>query len=367
MTTYLVFLITLFAFMVIAKSKIYWYSRNVLLDNGESVNLEARNKIVSRRIKSVCFYAAILLIYFFAALRFDVGWDYMAYYDTIVDELSTNIMSNGEVLTILLIKFSRLINQPQLYFAINSAICILLVTITSKRYSKDPWLSIIFFVTFPLFYLNSFSVIRNFSAIAITFYGVRYIHEKKLLKYIIVVLVAAMFHKSALMAILFYFIKDIKIKTSKIIILLISLPICSKIVAFLIEKILPKYSGYLSKTTTQEGTKAIFVFLIITLACILFQKRLLRNKRVEIFFNNFLVGISIYLMFIENGTMGHRLSMYGTIYSVLLVPEIIHLFKNNKEKIILKIVFYLFCILMFLYTVSVGKETYIPYSTVFGN
>ena len=128
--------------------------------------------------------------------------------------------------------------------------------------------------------------------------------------------------------------------------------------------VFPGYSVYLSKTTVQEGTKAIFVFLFIAVVFLFTNKYIRETKRKKILmmhFNNFFLGLCIYLMFFENGTMGHRLSLYGTIYSLLILPEIVYVLKNPKERMIIKGIFYLFCILFFFFTVSVGSEMYIPY------
>lgn len=80
--------------------------------------------------------------------------------------------------------------------------------------------SMILFVTFPLFYLNSFGVIRNFSAIAIVFYANRFILEKKLLN-IFCNNIASQFHKSALIGIVFYPLNNIKLTNLRLTILLL--------------------------------------------------------------------------------------------------------------------------------------------------
>lgn len=111
------------------------------------LSLMSKNDI--KKFRSNMFYWIITLIAFlFSALRFDVGWDYSAYYNTIVNNLSTNIVNNREILTILLVKLSQFLHIPQLYFIINSAICILLISVTINKYSKDKYLSLIFFYNF---------------------------------------------------------------------------------------------------------------------------------------------------------------------------------------------------------------------------
>lgn len=329
----------------------------------ETPHLQSYNGRKMSSIESSLFFISVLIIYLFSAIRYGVGWDYFAYYETIKYNLSTNIVLNKEFFTILLVEFARYIDKPQSYFAINSAICIFLITFTIKRYSKDPWISLIFFISFPLFYLNSLSTVRNFTALAITFYGVRYIIDKKMIKYIITVIVASFFHKTALIAMVFYFVKDVKWKISNFLILLLTLPLISLIIKYLITTFVPNYSIYLDSRQTQEGTKAIFVFIFITLVFFMFHKYLVNNKNLIVYFNIFFMGLCIYIMFFKTGTLGHRFSLYGTIYSLLIVPELILLFQNTKARILIKLLFYLFCLIMIIYTIYVGQETYIPYKT----
>jgi hypothetical protein len=124
----------------------------------------------------------------------------------------------------------------------------------------------------------------------------------------------------------------------------------------------------LNKTTLQEGTKAIFVFLLVAIAMILLMKYFRGKNNYEIImlhYNNFTIGLLIYLMFFETGTMGHRLSLYGTISSIILIPEIVGVIKESKIRMLAKIILYIFLIIFFLYIIHVGRVTYIPYKTFF--
>ena len=365
MSIYITFLISLFLILLTNTA----LSNNNKMIPNKSI-LSSQYKIYNKKIniKHALFNIFVFIIFLFSALRFGIGWDYWAYYDTIKLGISTNITSNGELLTIMLIDISKLIKVPQLFFIINAAICIGLISNVVRRYSRDPWMSMIIFVTFPLFYLNSFSVIRNFSAIAIAFYANKYILEKKLLHYVVAILVASQFHTSALIALVFYPLKHFKIKNSRLIFLVVMAPLISKLMRSLVIKFTPQYSVYLNKTTLQEGTKAIFVFLLVAIAMILLMKYFRGKNNYEIImlhYNNFTIGLLIYLMFFETGTMGHRLSLYGTISSIILIPEIVGVIKESKIRMLAKIILYIFLIIFFLYIIHVGRVTYIPYKTFF--
>ncbi len=372
MITYVLFLCIIFFVHVLDKISYGIKRKNQSNLNDNILKYSYKHSITHNRIEknkySFFKLLAISIIYFFSAFRFDVGWDYHFYYSTIKDGLLSNIISLGEYGTIFLVNLSKKLGVTNLYFAVNSFICIILIMMTIKNYSKDKWVSIIFFVCFPLFYLNSFSVIRMFSALGLTFYGFKYIERKEPMKYILIVILAGMFHKSAFAAILLYFIAHyVKINSFRLVIICLIMPIFSNLFERFVYNFFPRYSIYFRETSIQEGTKAIYVFIVIAIVAILFRKKIREEDiTASLYYNIFFAGLAIYLAFIKQGTLGHRFSLYGTIYSILLVPKIISIFRNNWDRILIKFIIYFLCIIMFLFTVYVGADTYIPYQTIFG-
>lgn len=362
MIIYILFLCTIFLFKFIDVLS-FLPNRNNF--NNNQCTIQHKVIYLQRKVSHMMLFA-LIIIYFFSAFRFNVGWDYSNYYNTIVYGYTTNINGLNEYATIFLINIAKLFGVTNIYFALNSFICLFFITAMIKNYSYDRWLSLIFFVCFPLFYLNSFSVIRMFSAVAITFYGFKFIENKKLFKYTVTVIIASLFHKSAIVAILLYFAAHyIKMKTSKLTIILALLPFFSNLFQKLVIQYFPRYSIYFNPTDIQEGTKAIVVFVIIGIVSLIFRKKIVKNDNAaNLYFNIYFVGVAIYLAFLEQGTLGHRFSLYGTIYSILLVPKIISLFSAKNERVFFNTIVYIGCIAMFIYTIHAGAATYIPYRTI---
>src|SRR5690606_24008100 len=73
-----------------------------------------------------------------------------------------------------------------------------------KKHSRDYFLSALCFVGFPMFFLESLNIVRQFVAISIIFYSITYIHEKKFTKFLTCVLLACMFHVTAFVAVIMY-------------------------------------------------------------------------------------------------------------------------------------------------------------------
>lgn len=358
---FIFFMMFIDRFKVLPNIRIF---RSVVKTNSQCTDGPSNGDFNHREL-STPFVIVVVTLFCFTAFRYNIGWDYMAYYNTIKFNAITNIVGNNEYLNIWLIELSRKINWVNFYFIVNAFLLIVLMVKTIKDYSKNPWISLLFFLGFPLFYLNSLSVIRIFSAIAITFYGFKYIEKQNFLRFAMTVLIASMFHKSAIITIIFYFLKDIKLKTYKLVIILGLLPIVSSIINYCVVAMFPRYAGYTQYTTSQEGTKAIVIIIFIGIVGLVYRNRITKDNHIaNIYYNLFYVGLCIYLMFFNQGTMGHRLSLYGTIYSLLLVPHLTSLSKRKEEQLFFNVAVYSFCIIAFLFTVYVGAETYLPYKTI---
>ena len=175
------------------------------------------------------------------------------------------------------------------------------------------------------------------------------------------VLVAALFHKSALVALPFYFLRDIHLNRLFTATLLVVLPLLNNILNRLVQLYFPQYIVYTSVSDSVAGTKAIYALLAIAVIFVVFQKFIFRrNPDIDLPWNLFLTGILIYLTFMRQGVMGHRLSLYGTIQSVLVVPEVVSIF-TPRQRVLIEMAIYALCLMMFFYTVSIGAMTYIPY------
>lgn len=143
----------------------------------------------------------------FIGFRFWVGTDYGSYYRTYYKYSS---MSWGELfkvddpaLRIIAKLSSYLIDSPITMFTIAAAIFSTLFVLSIYEYSDDFLLSMFVFVCCGTF-LEAFNGVKQATAVSIIFFGYRYIKQKNFLKYLITVLVATLFHSTAILILLLY-------------------------------------------------------------------------------------------------------------------------------------------------------------------
>lgn len=151
--------------------------------------------------------AAILIAV--AGLRFRVGTDYMAYYRTRVTDWKTvwdYLIHFREPGIRLLSKLSTMISDDGAVFIfICSVIIIGIYSLMIYRYSPMYLISMLIFV-FLGDWTGSFNGIRQYLAAAIVFAGHRYIKERKFVPYLLTILLATLFHRTAAVMILPYFL-----------------------------------------------------------------------------------------------------------------------------------------------------------------
>ncbi len=300
-----------------------------------------------------------IILFLFSALRFDVGYDYSTYYNVINYQDEGNYFRFGSI-DKLLIDIARDISFYQFYFIITSFFTLYLISTTVKKYSDNYFLSILIFITIPIFYLMSFSIIRQFLAIAIVFYAIRFIINRNLFKFIIFVLIASLFHYSALISLPMYFLYRVKFtKIFSLIIIFLSIfisPFLSKILILYF----PYYSNYFNNAS--HG-KSLLYFLFFILIFIFMHYKYIKDYRTSFYFNVYTIGISLYIMFIQLGDVGIRISYYYLIFLIFLIPSILKIYKVKQAyfiMIILTLFIYIFN--FYLFEKNNYKNAYIPYN-----
>ncbi|UDM73875.1 EpsG family protein [Vagococcus fluvialis] len=307
----------------------------------------------------------LLLLFAFLAFRFDNGWDYMAYYNTIQFNMLTNIVDRGELLTILFVDISQNLKLPFLFFILNAVIQIFCIgKVLIKNDFHIFWLGIFLYISFPLFYLNSFSVIRMFTAVSILFFSYEYLYKNKYLKFILLVVVAALFHKSAIIGMLFIIIPFINKVRINNLWFIFSIPLIRFLAFAITTKKFPEYLVYFERSSNQEGTKAIIVFILIFILLVFCNSIIKKDDYFYFQSKIFSIGMMIYITFFGLGTLSHRFSLFGTITSLVIVGKLIEL-SPKKYKFIIIFIYILLCLSMYIFTIKIGQETYIPYKTIF--
>lgn len=285
-----------------------------------------------------CLVGFIMIL--FAGLRFEVGTDWAAYAwfyrDTVNNvEIGYAFVNNT---------FSNLGINYNVFLMFLNTVSILLVYFAFKKNARLLVIAFLIFFSDLYLYFN-LSGIRQAIAISITLYSVTYALERKFLKFLLCVILAACFHVTSAVFLLAYFIPRYNFKLKHYLLIVGILVLFSTGVYSLVNvftgMLAYKIKFYLELQEQVENIQSLFIIgiakrLIIILLVIFFGQKLLKEERTIYFFNLYLVGMGIYLStFLISPDIGVRLASYFLIFDVLLASNLIFVNTDFPRRLVI--------------------------------
>ena len=253
-------------------------------------------------------------------------------------------------------------NKTVFLFVIATIIYVPIFMVINK-YSKMPYISILCYFAFGMF-SYSLGIFRQMIAISILLCGIRYVVERKFLKYALLVVLAMLFHMTAILGITIYFLYGIKWK--RVIWALLGIEVIAIVfgrkfieLAF---SLFPEYAGYASGLNEQQGGSYL---MLILLNLILFASVFFRKKDEP--YENLTICALIIAVCLQ--ALGYSLVIFGRVvpyFSIFLIFAIPNIICNigKKWRVPLSIMAML-CLAVFIYIQFNGNEYVTPYYTFF--
>jgi hypothetical protein len=321
------------------------------------------------KIKNISQYSeffhsiAVVTIIIVAIIRFDVGWDYKEYYSSINNPDAYNLV-RYEPLSRLFTNIALYFNNPPLLFVLYGIPTYLLAYLSFRKYSKNTGLSMIIYIG--LFYLISFSTIRQALAMAICLFSYRYLQGKSFFKYSLCILLAVLFHYSAIVAIFIYLIYHY-VSSLKNVVLLICITFVSKEILFYIIEKYTVFGRYIDVLFTMKGGSLSRIFYILLFISIpLLTKYKNYSKAEKSLLSVICYGLTIPFLF--GSALGERLIAYFLLYFCFIIPSLLHSLKFIKTFIYCLIFNVYFLLIIYISSnISGQKSAYTPYRTIFSN
>lgn len=304
-------------------------------------------------------YIGVFLIACVALLRFDVGYDYPAYYHNLWPSLEINEIERYEFICKQFFFWTYSVQWPPLLFMLFDVVIYGFTFYSLKKYTPNLFLATLTFIAF--FYLNAMGVIRQGAAMAIVLYCYKYIEKFNFIKYFFWILIASAFHSSAIIALCIPFIyKYFNYKL--LIIASIVLFSSFSIVEYVINTYMPFYNLYLIGIDSMSGGNIIkYVYVILNLMLFFFA----RHHKREIYPLLYISSLGAIFPFIFGGHIGGRIANYFLIFLCISIPKIFNYYSYKMQIRVGAILCSFFLALLY---VSVGnsiKSPYTPYQTIF--
>lgn len=214
----------------------------------------------------------------------------------------------------------------------------------------------LFFAT--TLYYNYFSMMRQWFAVALVFFGSKFLKEKRIVPYIIVCVIAAQYHNSAYLLIPLYFVvsgkawswKQNGIWAISVVCLLFLNPILSTL-QFTTEGTTYDYAiSAMVGSTGSSGLRAVIAVVPILIAFVCRNYIDEDNEMINICINmsmiNFLLNV---LATFTSGLYVIRLATYMSVYSLILYPYLLNIAISDRSRKIVKTGFYIIYFIFYCY------------------
>lgn len=285
-----------------------------------------KNKVISIYAKTLYCILITLPIIILQGLRYAVGTDYFSYLSLYKGFGQENALFLRWYQTEpLFVLFCRIIykisNGNDAAFFLADAILINFLLFLTLDYYKDQInLPIMYFFYYMLCLPYFLNTERQGLAVIITWYATKYIHENKIIKFLICVLIAALFHNTAIIALVFYSIKLFQGKykkyTKKIfIVFMMCLPFTLELIINFASRYLSIFRKYRKFLTNDLGKiKHIninLLYMAFMIMILLFFINIIKTSRVDYIWILFL-WISQLISYLLNNYIewGFRMSFY---------------------------------------------------------
>lgn len=316
--------------------------------------------------QKIFFFVAFIQLFLFLGLRrIDVGVDlqnYIPFLNRVInfnyEELFTIGFEPGYNVYCRIIM--GIFDNKQVFLIITAAITLLGAGYFIYKNSKNYFFSIFIYVTFQ-FYIFLFSGLRQSIAISILLLSTKFIKERKLIKFIILVFLAGMFHKSAFIFLPAYFIAYKKITTKYLITIVgigVMLFLFREYIMLFVTRYL--YTGYDNFDNQGGGYGLLLLLFILFIVAFYFKKNTLEIDNTNIIWYNYsIIAILIQMLASIEGNVA-RLTMYYSISMVILIPNVLEAIKPKEISYVGKIIL-MVLLFVFLLNGVQSENAYMPY------
>lgn len=263
--------------------------------------------------------------YMFEYANHDINWDY----------ITTHKDMGFGIFQMILQEIS---SDPQILIFSAAIITNTLIVLVLFKYSRLFELSLFIFIASGM-YLTSMNGVRQYIAAAIIFLSTKFLFEGKFFKFLLIILLAATFHLSALIFIPIYFIVRNKAWTSSTFILIILAIVfviafnqLSSLLFSLIQN--TQYGDY--RNFSEGGANFARVIInSVPLILAYFGRERLRelNKYSDIIVNLALFGVIFMLIATQNWIFA-RFSIYFGLYNLILISWLVKVFDSKSQRFI---------------------------------
>ena len=173
---------------------------------------------------------------------------------------------------------------------------------------------------------------------SITMFSLKFVEERKLIKFLLTIVLATCFHTSACVFVIVYWIAKIKMDNKKVFIVFVTMFIIAIFGNSLIDIALKFLYQHYAGSVGEEGGYFYFVILMLVfIFATIFKKDFLNsdNKNL-IWYNILIIALFIQLLAILKPII-NRLTIYYSIALIIVLPNVINVVKEKNLRMLLNV------------------------------
>lgn len=336
----------------------------------------------TKNLEVIALFYVFIVLSLFAGLRYQIGFDYDSYSNIFkqvptISEITISRLKDlqiyaeyGYILLNTIVKSLGL--NINVVFIVVSLVTMFIICFTYRKYTKY-YIVAVFVYCARFYFMLNMGQIRQGLAMAIVLLSIKYIDERKALKFILIVFIAGSFHSVAYIMLPMYFINKITINEKLFWILIVFVMLLGVTGWFGI--FINSFSNFLPKSilnyyyNPEYGYKlgvlnSVTLFRILICFIIFRFIGTIRNnvKYFDIIFKIYLCGIIILIVFNEVAVLASRTATLYAMFEPIFIGSFICIFKNKfvGHAIILVYIFILIYVNFYLRMYNV----FIPYRSI---
>lgn len=361
-------------FMLLILPFIYNVTVQAIFNHGR-VNLIHNRKDYKSPIVMVFFiYLAIVLMFREKSVGLDLDNYHYMFNKYSLESIRTLLTSDGELLyKILNWLIGKFTNEFQWVLAITALMAIIPIFCLYNEDKKNGYMKIALFINTSVFVVL-FSALRQSIAVAIGVCAYYFVRKHKFIPFLIVIVIANMFHHSAFILIAMYPIYHMRLNSKH---LWMVIPVFVIVLFFregifnLISELLANFYDKYERTITNTGALATFLLYVIFLvySYVLPDERRMNEELIGL--RNFLLVATILQSFAGLNALSMRMNYYYIVFIPYAMCKFVEIPKKEFRRVatVSKCVLCIFFTLYFIMTVisSYGTKNLlgiVPYDSV---
>lgn len=217
----------------------------------------------------------------------------------------------------------------------------------------------VFFAT--TLYYNYFSMMRQWMAVVIVFWGSRFIKENKFLPYLILCLFAAQFHNSAYLFIPVFFIVNGEAWSTKQLVIILGFAAAMSVLSPILNRLQTAMEGttydYVVDVMMSNSGSSIIrpVIAAVPVGLAFIYRRFIpkEHRMINVSVNMSMINLMLNILAtFTSGLYVVRLATYAATYNLILYPYLLNVAVPAKNRNAIKMAFYVLFLLFFYFQMN---------------